>query len=133
MIKIFRLYESTSLERVNAFFEREKGYFNQNPEEFKRHHGYNYTYREIDNIYCSKPNRKYCLMHGTDDRWWFGVDSALNYFGFMDGDGNYYTFDCSDSEKTKNVMEKIQHWIDVGQIIIDDGLYLAPDDDFEDI
>jgi hypothetical protein len=30
-------------------------------------------------------------------------------------------------------MEKIQHWIDTGKIVEDDGLYLAPDDEFEDI
>ena len=133
MIRIFRLYEQHSLERVNSFFEKEKVIFNQNPEKFKQFHGYNYTYRTIDNIQCLIPNRKYCLMHGSDDRWYFGVDSALNYFGFMDGDGNYYTFDCSTPEKTTQVMEKIQHWIDIGKIVEDDCLYLAPDDEFEDI
>ncbi len=125
MIRIFRLYEHHSLEKVNSFFEKEKVIFHQNPEEFKSRYGYNYTYRKIDNIQCIIPNRKYCLMHGNDSRWYFGIDSALNYFGFMDGDGNYYTFDCSTPEKTTQVMEKIQHWIDIGKIVEDDGLYLS--------
>ena len=133
MIRIFRFYEHHSLDRVNAFFGTEALRFKENPEEYKQRYGYNYTYRQIDGIYCSVPNNKYCLMHGDDHRWWFGCSSALNYFGFMDGDGNYYTFDCSDSEKTTKVMERLQHWIDIGKIEDDDGLYLAPDDEFEDI